>query len=318
MLQYIRNRLLQAVPLLIVISVLCFALIQLAPYDAVDVLTTPNMKQETIDAIKAHYGLDKPGYVQYFYWIKNILSGDLGNSMVSHQSIGFELSQRVPATVSLVLPAYCVAVLLAIALGLAAGGNKGKLPDKVIDGLCAIGTAMPSFWLAMLLVYLFGFKLKLFPILGMRTIGLEPSLADFMRHFFLPCLVLALSFLPELVRYVRSSTIGQLSEEYVLVQRAFGASRGSILLKHVLKNVLLPIITIAGMALPTLVTGAVITESVFGWPGVGPYFVRAIQGFDYPVVMAILLFSSALVIVGNLLADILYCIVDPRIRAMGR
>jgi peptide/nickel transport system permease protein len=314
----IRRRLLQAIPLLFLISVLCFTLIQLAPYDAVDVLTTPNMRQETINAIKARNGLDKPGYIQYLYWVRNVATGDLGNSMVSHQSIAFELRQRLPATLCLVGPSYALAMLLAITLGLIAGGNKDRVVDKVIDGLCSVGTAMPSFWLAMLLVYFFGYTLKWFPILGMRTIGVDASTGDLLRHYVLPATVLTLSFLPELVRYVRSSTISQFAEEYVLVQRAFGASWAEILFRHVLKNVLLPIVTIAGMSLPMLVTGAVITESVFGWPGVGPYFIRAIQGFDYPIVMTILLFSSCLAIVGNLLADILYCVIDPRIRAMGR
>jgi len=127
---------------------------------------------------------------------------------------------------------------------------------------------------------------------------------------------LTIAFLPELIRYVRSSTIGQLAEDYVMVQEAYGSSGAAILFKHVLRNVLLPLVTIVGMSLPMLVTGAFVTETVFGWPGIGPYFVKAIQGFDYPVVMAIMLFSASLVILGNLLSDILYCIIDPRIKEM--
>ena len=132
----------------------------------------------------------------------------------------------------------------------------------------------------------------------------------------MPCFVLVIAFLPELVRYVRSSTISQISEEYVMVQNAFGASKKEILFKHVCKNVLLPIITKMGMALPMLVTGAVITETVFGWPGVGPYFIKAVQGLDYPIIMAVLILSSSLVIIGNLMSDILYCLIDPRIKGM--
>ena len=154
------------------------------------------------------------------------------------------------------------------------------------------------------------------PILGMHNIGSESSGIDFLRHFIMPFAVLTFAFVPDQTRYVRSSTIGQLSQDYVMLQDAFGASRFEILFKHVLKNVVLPIITKMGMALPMLVTGAVITETVFGWPGVGPYFVTAIKGLDYPVIMAILLLSSTLVILGNLLSDILYCITDPRIKEM--
>ncbi|WP_153126042.1 ABC transporter permease [Peribacillus tepidiphilus] len=316
MLHYIVKRLLQAIPLLFLISVICFMLIQLAPYDAVDAMTTPNMTEETVQLIKEKYGLDKPAYVQYFYWIKGILQGNLGYSIVTHQSIAEDLMTRIPNTIALVLPAYIVALFLAIVLGLVAGAKKGKWADKWIDGFCSIGISIPSFWFAMILIFIFGYRLNLLPILGMNTIGQEESIQDLVMHLILPCTVLTFAFLPELTRFVRSSTIGQLSEDYVMVQKAYGESGFMILYKHVLRNVLLPIVTIVGMSLPILVTGAFVTETVFGWPGIGPYFVKAIQGFDYPVVMAIMLLSSSLVIIGNLLSDILYVIIDPRIKEM--
>jgi peptide/nickel transport system permease protein len=317
LLKYIFKRILQAIPLLVIISIICFALIQLAPYDAVDAMTTPNMTKKTVELIKARYGLDKPAYIQYFYWVKGILSGEWGYSIVTHESITKDLSVRIPNTILLVLPAYILALFLSIILGLFAGAKKGKLADKIIDSLSSFGIAIPSFWMAMILVFIFGYLLNIFPILGMHTIGSESSFSDLLIHMVLPCIVLTLSFMPELVRYVRSSTIGQLSEDYVMVQQAYGAASTGILFKHVLRNVLLPIITIVGMSLPMLVTGAVVTETVFGWPGIGTYFVKAIQGFDYPVVMAIMLLSSSLVIIGNLASDLLYCIVDPRIKGMG-
>lgn len=307
----------QAVPLLIIISVICFTLIQLAPYDAVDAMTTPNMTKSTIELIKARYGLDQPAYMQYFYWVKGIVSGEWGYSIVTHESIAKDLSVRIPNTLILVLPAYILALFLSIILGLIAGAKKGKLADKIIDGLSSFGIAIPSFWMAMILVFIFGYRLNMFPILGMNTIGAEESLSDLISHMVLPCTVLTLSFMPEFVRYVRSSTIGQLSEDYVMVQQAYGAGSAEVLFKHVLRNVLLPIITIVGMSLPMLVTGAVVTETVFGWPGIGTYFVKAIQGFDYPIVMAIMLLSSCLVIIGNLASDILYSIIDPRIKGTG-
>jgi peptide/nickel transport system permease protein len=317
LLKYIVKRILQAIPLLVIISIICFALIQLAPYDAVDAMTTPNMTKKTIELIKARYGLDKPAYMQYFYWVKGILSGEWGYSIVTHESITKDLSARIPNTILLVLPAYILALLFSIILGLIAGAKKGKLADKIIDGLSSFGIAIPSFWMAMILVFIFGYRLNIFPILGMHNVGLEDSFSDLLSHIVLPCTVLTLSFMPELVRYVRSSTIGQLSEDYVMVQQAYGASSPWILFRHVLRNVLLPIITIVGMSLPMLVTGAVVTETVFGWPGIGTYFVKAIQGFDYPVVMAIMLLSASLVIIGNLASDLLYGLVDPRIKGMG-
>ncbi|WHY76662.1 ABC transporter permease [Neobacillus sp. WH10] len=317
MLKYIFKRVLQAIPLLFIISIICFTLIQLAPYDAVDAMTTPNMSKETIELIKARNGLDQPAYIQYLYWVKGILGGEWGYSIVTHESITKDLSVRIPNTILLVLPAYLLALFLSIFLGLIAGANKGKWADKIIDGLSSFGIAIPSFWMAMILVFIFGYQLNIFPILGMHTIGNEDSFSDLLSHMVLPCTVLTLSFMPELVRYVRSSTIGQLSEDYVMVQQAYGAASSWILFQHVLRNVLLPIITIVGMSLPMLVTGAVVTETVFGWPGIGTYFVKAIQGFDYPVVMAIMLLSSSLVIIGNLASDLLYSIVDPRIKGMG-
>lgn len=303
--------------MLVIISIICFGLIQLAPYDAVDAMTTPNMTEKTVELIKARYGLDQPAYMQYIYWVKGILSGEWGYSIVTHQSISKDLSVRIPNTIILVLPAYFIALVLSVILGLIAGARKGKLADKIIDGLSSFGIAIPSFWMAMVLIFIFGYQLNLFPILGMHTIGEEGSFSDLFSHLVLPTTVLTLSFMPEFVRYVRSSTIGQLSEDYVMVQQAYGAPPIAILFNHVLRNVLLPVITIVGMSLPMLVTGAVVTETVFGWPGIGTYFVKAIQGFDYPIIMAIMLLSSSLVIIGNLLSDILYSLVDPRIKGMG-
>ncbi len=315
--QYIVKRLIQAIPLLIIISILCFALLKLAPYDAIDSITTPSMSQQTIALIKAKYGLDKPAYLQYFYWAQGVVKGEFGYSLITHESIVNDLAARIPATVILVLPAYVAALVIAVILGLTAGFYQNKWVGKLVDGCCSIGIAIPSFWLAMILVFSFGYKLRLFPILGMHAIGQEDSPLDFWRHFVMPFTVLTIAFLPELIQYVKSSTIGQLAEDYVTVQKAFGARNTEILFKHVLKNVLLPVVTILGMALPMLVTGAFITETVFGWPGVGPYFIKAIQGFDYPVVMAVMLLSASLVISGNLLSDVLYGMIDPRIKEIG-
>lgn len=316
MAKYILKRILQAIPLLFIISIICFTFIKLAPYNAIDAMATPNMPEETVNLIKAKYGFDKPAYVQYFLWLKGILSGQFGYSIVTHESIANDLVARIPATIKLVLPSYLLAVVISIILGLLAGANKNKFIDKIIDGFCSIGIAIPTFWFAMIIIFIFGYKLGILPILGMNTIGKEKSFTDFLLHFIMPCFVLTFAFLPELIRYVRSSTIGQISQNYVMVQDAFGGSTREILFKHVCKNVLLPIVTKVGMALPMLVTGGMITETIFGWPGVGPYFITAIKGMDYPVIMAILVLSSSLVILGNLLSDILYSLIDPRIRGV--
>jgi len=313
MLKYIAKRILQAVPIIFAITVVCFALIQAAPFDAIDMLTRPDMPVEMVAALKAHAGLDKSPIEQYFAWLVRVLHGDFGYSIVNHESVSATLAARLPNTIILVLPAYLLSLFLSIVLGLTAGANYSSPVDKLIDGICAVGMATPTFWVGMLLLYFFSYALNLLPVLGMYTMGQAETTGDLLRHLILPCTVLTLGFLPDNTRYIRSGTISQFREDYVMVQRAFGAGKAEILRRHVLKNVLLPVITLVGMSLPMLVTGAFITEALFSWPGVGTYFFTAIKGFDYPAVMAVLLMSSTMVITGNLLADILCCIVDPRI-----
>lgn len=314
MLKYIIKRLLQSIPLLILITIICFCLINIAPYDAVDAIVTPDMKVEEIEARREAYGLNKSLPIQYFNWISNFVKGDFGYSLISRTSIKHDLAARIPATISLVLPAYILSYLIAAVLGLISGSNKGKRLDKIIDGFSSIGIAVPTFWFAMILMYIFAYKLKVFPLMGMHSMGNEGNFLDYLYHLVLPFVVLVIGYTPDITRYVRNSTITQMKEEYVIVQKSFGASNREILFKHVAKNVLTPLVTKIGMSLPLLITGAVITETIFNWPGMGSYFVKAIQNLDYPVVMAVLVLSSILVILGNLLSDILYGIIDPRIR----
>lgn len=317
MAKYIGKRVLTAIPLLLVITILCFILMNLAPYDAIDSMIKPGMSEEVIQLMREKYGYNQPAYVQYWDWLKGILQGNLGYSIVTKQSISVDLSTRLVNTIKLVLPSYLTAYVLSVILGLVAGACKNRWPDKLIDTFASVGIATPTFWVAMLLLYFFGYKLNIFPTIGMHTVGLENSFTDFLRHFILPYIVLVIGFMPDLIRYVRSSTITQFAEDYVVVQQAYGASKMEIMFKHVLKNVLLPVITKLGMAMPMLITGAIITETVFSWPGIGPYFTNAVDGLDYPIIMIILLLSSTMVILGSLLSDILYCLTDPRIKSMG-
>lgn len=316
MLKYLIKRILQAVPLLLLITILCFVLIDLAPYDAIDARITDKMTQEQIAQLKEEAGLNDPMPVQYLRWLKNLLKGDLGQSLINKTNIATDLKEKIPNTIKLVLPSYVTAFLLAIGLGLISGRYKGSWIDKIIDSLSSIGLAVPTFFVALLFIYFFGLKLDLFPVMGMNSLG-QDSFEDFLHHLVMPYTVLVIGFLPDLVRYVRSSTITQFNEDYVMVQKAFGSGAGTILLRHVSKNVLLPMITKLGMALPMLVTGAVITETVFAWPGIGVYFTTAIRNLDYPIVMAVLVLSGSLVILGNLISDILCAAIDPRIR-IGR
>ena len=318
MIRYILKRILQVVPLLLVISFIVFTLIHLAPYDAIDAQITSNMSQEEINILREQSGLNKPFLIQYVDWLGQILSGNFGHSLVTHNSVGEEILAKIPNTISLVLPAYVTALVIAIVLGLLAAANKGKWQDKFIDAVASLGIATPSFWIAMIFIYVLGYQLNLFPIIGMHTIGKEGDFGDFLSHFVMPYLTLTIVFFAELTRYVRSSALSQTNEEYVVVQQAFQATKTQIFTRHIIKNVLIPVITQVGMSLPMLVTGAIITETVFSWPGIGPYITQATRALDYPIIMAVMLLSATLVIVGNLISDILYSIVDPRIRRGGK
>lgn len=317
MLGYVARRLAQLLPMVLIITIGVFCLIHLANFDVVDSITTPQMSEETKAAMRAKFGLDQPLWTQYWLWLSNVLQGDLGYSLVTRHAIADDLGQRIPNTIALIGPAYLTAFLLAIVFGLAAGSRRGGALDKVIDSICSIAIATPTFWFALLVIYVLGYQLRAFPILGMHSVG-RTDFADFLAHFVMPYIVLVVALFPGLTRYVRAAAIVQYEEDYVLVQRAFGASRWQILSRHVSRNILLPLITQLGFAIPMLVTGAIVTESIFGWPGIGEYILTGSSSLDYPVILAVLLLSSVLVILGNLLADVLYVAADPRIRLAGR
>lgn len=314
MIKYSLKRLIQAVPLLLIVTLITFCLIQLAPFDAIDSFVTPSMSAETIAGIKEREGLNKPVVLQYFYWLKNILQGDFGYSLIGHQNIGEALAEKIPNTLSLILPSYLSALLLALLLGLYAGVHAEDKKGKLINQLCMVGISTPTFWVAMLVIYFFGYRWSLLPIIGMGTAGEANNFKDFILHFLLPYSVLIIAFVPDLVRYVRALTIKELASDYVLAQRAFGATTREILKNHLLKNIMRPIIVQIGFFFPTLITGAIITESIFSWPGVGNFFLIAVKALDYPIILAIVLLSSVMVILGNLLADLAVLFVDPRIR----
>ena len=314
MFKYTLKRLLQAIPLIIAITFIVFTLIYISPFDAIDAITTPNMTDAQIEIIRERNGLNEPFLIQYFYWLKQILTGNFGMSLITQREIGQQLAMRIPNTLILMVPAYTIASFLAYRLGLYAGAHKNHLGDKVVDFLASLGIAVPPFWLGLLVIYFLSMKWPLFPTTGMYSIGAEGQFLNLLYHLILPLGVLIFAITPSLTRYVRSSALSQVDENYITVQKSLGASQSEIFNRHVSRNVLLPLITLLGQSLPSLVTGAIITESIFQWPGVGAYFVEATKKLDYPVIMAVLLITATLTILGNLLADILYKRVDPRIQ----
>nr|WP_264299543.1 ABC transporter permease [Enterobacter asburiae] len=209
-----------------------------------------------------------------------------------------------------------LAIVLAIPLGLLAGAFKHRWLDHLLNLFAYIGISVPIFWFGILLITVFAVQLSWFPSMGMRTIGMQDNALDVLRHGVLPCIALTFYNLSSYVRYIRSNTISQLSADYVQTQLAYGATRSSILFRHVLKNVLLPVITLFGLSFGELIVGAYVTESVFSWPGMGLLGIQSIASLDYPLIMAIIMLSSMMLIVGNLIADVLYRFADPRIRTL--
>lgn len=308
------KRLLNMIPMLFFITIISFILMHLAPGDPLQAYISPDMNVEDIERIRESLGLNDPIIVQYFKWLFNTIQGNLGYSMVNSKPVLDLILERLGPTILLSGSALAISIIISIPVGLISGYKKNSIIDNVLNVVSYIGISIPSFWFAMMLIYVFSIKLNIFPSVGMRTIGVDTTL-DLINHLILPVTVLSFYNLSVYIRYIRSSTIEQLKQDYVTTQYAYGASTKDILFKHVLKNTLLPVITIFGMSLPSIFTGAFITETIFGWPGMGQLGVNAIFGYDYPVVMGITLFSSAMLIIGNLIADILYAMVDPRIKS---
>ena len=302
--------------MLFFISLVAFLLVKLAPGDPVAAYITPRMAPEDIERIRQSLGLDKPLVTQYVLWLKNVLRGDLGYSLIYHRPVLEMIGERIPATLGLMGASLLMAIVLAIPLGLLAGAFKHRWLDHLLNLFAYIGISVPIFWFGILLITVFAVQLYWFPSMGMRTFGMEDNGLDLLRHGVLPCIALTFYNLSSYVRYIRSNTISQLSADYVQTQLAYGATRSSILFRHVLKNVLLPVITLFGLSFGELIVGAYVTESVFSWPGMGLLGIQSIASLDYPLIMAIIMLSSIMLIVGNLIADVLYRFADPRIRTL--
>lgn len=307
------NRLIQCVLTMFIVSILCFALSKAAPGDPVLMYVEPNMSEQYIENLRESLGLNKPLYEQYLIWLGKILQGNFGNSLMNKRPVLTQILERLPATVILMGSSMVLGFLIAVLLGLYSGKNKNGLLDKITGMFCYVGVSIPNFWFGIMLIYLFSVNLHLLPSIGMHSEG-NRSFGDLLLHMIMPCAVLTFSNASQYIRYLRSSTITEMSSDYVMVQTAYGMKDSSILFRHVLKNAMLPMITVLGMSLQSLVSGAIITEQVFAWPGIGQLAVTAVMQFDYPLIMGITMFTALLVVLGNLLADVLYAVFDPRIR----
>lgn len=307
------SKLLQSLLVMFIVSILCFTLVKLAPGDPVLTYVQPNMSEAYIATLRESLGLNKPMHEQYLIWLRNILRGNFGYSLVNTRPVLSQILNRLPATLLLMGTSLVLSVLISVPLGMACGHRANGLLDRAVSALSYIGISIPNYWFGILLIYLFSVYLGWLPSIGMHSDG-DRSFWDLLRHLTLPCSVMTYVNSAQFTRYIRSSTITQMSADYVTVQRAYGTPRNVILFKHVLKNAVLPLITVLGMSLQSLVSGAMICEQVFAWPGTGQLAVTAVTTFDYPLIMGITMMTALMIVIGNLLADILYVIVDPRIR----
>lgn len=298
---------------MLLISFFSFAIIDLAPGDISSMYLTPDMTEAERQLITEKLGLDKSMPEQYWGWLTEALQGNFGVSLSYNTPVAPMLLRRLPSTILLMGVSLLVSLALAIPLGLIAGYKKNTWADNLISSFAYFGMSIPSFYFGMLMIILFTATLHWLPSSGMHSVGVDTPL-DTLQHMIMPVLTMALGTMASKIRYVRANTIGQLSEEYVLASKAKGCTPAQILRKHVLKNTLLPIITILGMNMASLVCGSFIIESVFGWPGVGSFAMEAIGKRDYPVIMAYIMLSGFILVVGNFVADILYSFADPRIK----
>jgi peptide/nickel transport system permease protein len=318
LLKYIIKRITISIPVLLAVTVITFWLIKAAPGDPTDMFMNPRTKPEERARIRHNLGLDRPVHVQYGIWLKNLLlEGNMGYSLVNKRPVKEVIMERMPATLLLMGMSYILSIFIAIPLGVNSALKKNTIFDYGLTFFSFFGLSIPSFWLALMAIYLFVQRLGWFPSVGMQSIytgNFFTVTANIAWHLFLPCMVLTVRNLAGWSRYLRSSVSEVLEEDYIRTSRAMGISEDSIIYRYALKPAILPMITLMGLTLPDIAAGSFVVEYLFGWPGIGRLGIQAITQRDYPVIMGDILIASALIILANLVADILYGWADPRIR----
>ncbi len=316
MLKYILRRLLISIPVFIAITVIIFGLIEIAPGDITDYFIRPelNMTNEAEDAIRARFGLDQPILVRYGNWLLNVLRGDFGYRYTNGQPVLATISQRLSATVLLAGTALAIGTVVGVSLGIFTALHQYSFWDFLLTGVSFLGISIPSFVAGIICLYIFSINLGWFPSGGMRPVSQEPTLLTTLHHLALPSLILSLWPIANFMRYTRFSMLEVIRADYVRTARGKGMRERRITWRHSFPNAMLPVITLLGLSLPTLVVGAVFTETIFSWPGMGTLYLEAVNGRDVPLLMGMNLVIALVVLAANLLTDIAYALADPRIR----
>ncbi len=316
--QYILRRLAISVPVLLGVTIVAFILVNLAPGDPVSAMIDPftraEMGDEWLETRRAQLGLNDPIPVRYGLWLKELAQGNLGYSLVNRQPVLDQILDRAGATILLMGTAILVSIVIGIPLGIFSAVRQYSILDYIATTFGFMAISTPSFFLGLGLMYLFAVELRWLPTSGMRTLGKPESVQDLLLHMIMPVTVLACAQLPLFMRYSRSAMLEAMGADYVVTARAKGLRESIVLMRHALRNALIPILTIIGLTLPELLSGAVITETIFSWPGMGMLAMNAVTGRDYPLILGIILFTAGLVLISNLITDLFYAVADPRIR----
>ncbi len=312
MTRFILARLGGTLAVLMLVAVMVFALTRLASGDPVALLLGDQATAEDIAQASVQYGLDKPLTTQFVYWIKEVAQGNLGQSIFLQRPVTQALAERAEPTFFLAMFAVGIAALIGIPCGLIAAVWRGRLADQIFSAVAMLGASVPSFWMGLILIQVFAVGLGWFPASGYGNPGVP--FAERLHHLVLPATVLGMLNSALIIRFTRASVLDILNEDYVRTARSKGLSERVVILKHVLRNALVPIVTVVGLTLALMIGGAVVTETVFNLPGVGNLVVRAVLRRDYPVIQGALLVIAAIYVLINLAIDIIYMIVDPRIR----
>lgn len=321
MLNYIIRRALGIIPLLLGITIISFAIIHLAPGKPTNLQQSlnPKISPESRERLTKIYGLDKPLHIQYINWLNRLVRFDFGRSFSDDRPVLEKISERIPVTLTINILSLLFTLIVAIPLGISCAIKQNKPFDKIMTVFVFVSFSIPTFWLALLLMNLFGIKLGWFPISGIKSLDFEyfnlgEKIIDLTGHLILPIFVSSITSLAGISRYMRSSMIETLNQPYIYTARAKGLNNKQVIYKHALRNAILPIVTILGLSIPGLLGGSIIFESIFAIPGIGRLFYEAVMMRDYPLIMAEVVLGGGLTMLGNLVADISYAYVDPRIR----
>jgi peptide/nickel transport system permease protein len=316
---YVLRRLIQAIPIIIGISVVSFAIVYLSPGTPFDRFRSNRVPPEVIDNLMRVYGFDQPLPIQFFKWFTHFWSFPWDNtawgySITDGTPVRDKVFQRIPSTLLLTGTALLFTVLIAIPVGILAAVKQYSVTDKLVTLLTTVGYAMPTFFLGLILKQVLSVNFNLFPLFGKQSFGKDGDIPDLLWHLALPALTLTVIGVAGFSRYMRASMLEVMRQDYIRTAKAKGLDSSHVVLKHALRNALIPIVTLIGLSIPSLLSGAAITEAVFSWPGLGYLGVTSVTERDYPVVLATVMIGGVMVILGNLLADIAYAFVDPRIK----